>query len=410
MDFDDILEILGDEWGMTLWGCAFEDFLTTDFEIEGGNIIDEYLKRRGWKENPKTRAYMKALRTSIMSLYEVSDVVPGKSLMARDLIRGGEPVIVSEGSATKSLKQWDRIAARIVPVMGENVLAGGLLPFTFQASDMLFDGLRHAFNPKNTKKPPIIKNEDLQTIAYMFSQTWLIDVLERETGMPELQNTDGDDIVFHNVRFPFAPGTLQKDIAARLNTLPALSRESEKCWNWLEENPRQKGRGHNAGRNEELMDSGARILGNLELKGKVLHLATNSSTRAQKGMNMVQQHLGNLIRMPLTEIRTVEQMMSDHAAPSKQHPASAIPPDMAEQVVHQFLDRQYQDVLDQPVGMLGNRSPRQAVKSAAGRQKVAEWLKYLENQSIQTESPTDPMATYSFEWMWRQLGILDLRH
>ena len=65
-----------------------------------------------------------------MSLYEVSEMVPGKSFLARDLIRGGDPVKVSEGTATNTLKQWDRIAARIVPVLGKTVLAGGLLPFS----------------------------------------------------------------------------------------------------------------------------------------------------------------------------------------------------------------------------------------------------------------------------------------
>ncbi|MDE4589014.1 hypothetical protein LOF17_14805 [Sinorhizobium meliloti] len=140
MDFEDIAEILGDDWAMTLWGCAFEDFLTQDFEVEGGNIVDEYLKRRGWKENAQAKNYMKALRTSVMSLYEVSEIVPGKSLAARDLVRGGDPIAVSEGTATSTLKQWDRIAARIVPVMGTNVFAGGLLPFTPQATDALFDG------------------------------------------------------------------------------------------------------------------------------------------------------------------------------------------------------------------------------------------------------------------------------
>jgi hypothetical protein len=34
------------------------------------------------------------------------------------MIRGGEPVRVFERSATRSLKQWDRIAARIVTVLG----------------------------------------------------------------------------------------------------------------------------------------------------------------------------------------------------------------------------------------------------------------------------------------------------
>ncbi|WP_315928392.1 hypothetical protein [Mesorhizobium sp. SP-1A] len=50
MEFDDLAEILSDDWAMTLWGCAFEDFLTQEFDVQGGNIVDEYLKRRGWKE------------------------------------------------------------------------------------------------------------------------------------------------------------------------------------------------------------------------------------------------------------------------------------------------------------------------------------------------------------------------
>lgn len=88
---------------------------------------------------------------------------------------------------------------------------------------------------------------------------------------------------------------------------------------------------------------------------------------------------------------------------------SAIPPEIAEEIVHQFMDSQYRETLDQPVGMLGNKTPRQAAKTPAGRQKVVEWLKYLENQSANQRSPTDPMATYSFEWMWRELGVLELR-
>ncbi|WP_353827906.1 hypothetical protein [Mesorhizobium sp.] len=83
MEFEELAEVLGDDRVMNLWGCAFEDFLTQDFEGEPSNIVDEYLKRRGWKENAQTRAYMGALRTSVMSLYEVSDVVPGQSFMAR---------------------------------------------------------------------------------------------------------------------------------------------------------------------------------------------------------------------------------------------------------------------------------------------------------------------------------------
>ncbi len=66
------------------------------------------------------------------------------------------------------------------------------------------------------------------------------------------------------------------------------------------------------------------------------------------------------------------------------------PPEIEEQAVHELMDRQYRKTLDQPVGMLGDKSPRQAVKTAAGRRKVADWHKYLENQTARQLDPTDP--------------------
>jgi hypothetical protein len=36
------------------------------------------------------------------------------------------------------------------------------------------------------------------------------------------------------------------------------------------------------------------------------------------------------------------------------------------------------------------------------------WLKHLENRSRQPEA-TDPMTTYDFAWLWRELKVEDLR-
>ena len=124
---DDVVSIVGEDLFMsTVWACAFEDFLTREFE-DGANAVDEYLKRRGWKEPASVRAYMAALRNSTMSFYEVSGIVPGESFRARDLARGGEPVLISEQSATRSLKPWDRIAARVVDVGSKMQIGGGVL-------------------------------------------------------------------------------------------------------------------------------------------------------------------------------------------------------------------------------------------------------------------------------------------
>jgi len=43
---------------MTLWCCAFKDFLTRTLKPNQRNIIDDYLKRRGWKESVSNKRYI----------------------------------------------------------------------------------------------------------------------------------------------------------------------------------------------------------------------------------------------------------------------------------------------------------------------------------------------------------------
>src|SRR3546814_11786335 len=99
---------------------------------------------RGWNESGPTKIYLRALRSSVMSLHEVSEVEPGSGFLVRDLIRGGEPLRVSERSASQTLKQWDRIGARVVQVGGKHLLSGGVLSFTMEAAEALVADLRRS--------------------------------------------------------------------------------------------------------------------------------------------------------------------------------------------------------------------------------------------------------------------------
>src|SRR5437899_5278075 len=136
---DGLADAVGNDHASQLWGCVFEDFLASGLD-DGGNIVDDYLKRRGWKESVPNKRYMASLRSSVMSLYEVSDIVRDQSFLARDLLRGGEPVRVSEKTGTRQLKQWDRLAARIVKVGSKFEMAGGLLAFTHEPSELIRKG------------------------------------------------------------------------------------------------------------------------------------------------------------------------------------------------------------------------------------------------------------------------------
>jgi len=435
--FEDIGDILGPHHATALWGCAFEDFLTRTLEPDGRNIVDDYLKRRGWKETGPNRRYMQALRGSVMSLYEVSGIVPGEAFLARDLVRGGEPVRVSERSATQSLAQWERIGARVVELDGKLILGGGLLPFTHEAAEEVVQVFKTTRTRARRELGKLAKDEGIagavrpdpravdrlvfEGAAPVFTNLWLADVLPRamDPVLPTLVNSEGDEIAFHTVHYAFRPGTTADMVRERLRTVEAFDEASETFWNWIEaERAPAKSSGARRGAKPVAgkartfsvkLDDRAVVLGNIELSDDAVSLSANSRSRAEHGQALLTAPLGKLVRAPLTQIQTVEQLVASRPA-RETAPADEIPPDVQASIVHETLDSHYRAALDQPLNMLGGKTPRACARTKAGREKVAGWLKLLESQSSRRgRDADDPMGSYDFGWMWTELGIADLR-
>jgi hypothetical protein len=73
-------------------------------------------------------------------------------------------------------------------------------------------------------------------------------------------------------------------------------------------------------------------------------------------------------------------------------------------------NRHYRHCLDEPIPALDNKTPRQRVRSKAGRAKVVAWLKYLENAELhRTGADTQGTRPYDFTWMWEDLKLTDYR-
>jgi hypothetical protein len=121
---------------------------------------------------------------------------------------------------------------------------------------------------------------------------------------------------------------------------------------------------------------------------------------------MLEAALAGLVRAPLAERADLDQMLAEQRGNSS--PPSGLSPEQERAVVRQTLDDHYRSVIDERIPMLGNRSPRAAVRTLKGRHKVVDWLKMLENHSASL-GDGDPMAGYDFGWMWRELGIEEFR-
>jgi hypothetical protein len=422
---DDIVSTVGEDLFMsTVWACAFEDFLTREFE-DGANAVDAYLKRRGWKEPASVRTYMAALRNSTMSLYEVSDIVPGESFRARDLARGGEPVLVSERSATRSLKPWDRIAARVVQVGSKMQIGGGVLLLETGTAETCIEALHELRKRSRPKQRRLLKavrqvvgetaaaelasTGTLRTTSPMFTAFWLVDLIERARGpeFPDLRNFEGDELLHCEAHYPFAAGTTCDHIQTVLDARSEFCRVDATFWNWISlKKPAANVSSHKSLTFETRLDDGTLVLGGVELRADALVLAANSRRRCDLGCTLLSALLGERVGKLSLKTETVDQML----ASAREEPQELdIPEQERCAIIHDYLDRHYTDVLDQPVPVLGGKSPRAAVRTASGRIKVAGWLKMMENSTAKSADHNSALAIYDFGWLWNELGIDELR-
>lgn len=397
-------ELLGERI-RDLLHCAFEDLVST-IDEDGSNIVDDYIKRRGWKEGASTRAYMQAMRNSLMSIYEVSEIVPGASFQARDLILGGAPVLVSERSATRALRPWDRLAARLVTINGKTVMTGAALMLTPEAGQRALDDIARVRNELGAERLRDDPELDaaltafvLKTGAPIISAAWLRDLLERLLGHrpASLANAEGDPIEFLFVHYRLRRGVTQARIRAALDNVPDIRPDGRNFWNLLLPDGIERRSPRSANRlqlDSAMLDTGEDVYADIDLNGRDLNVLVNSRARAEDVIVRLAGPLDGLVGEPIIE----EEAEVDELLPE----AMADLPEEARQGLQDYLRNHYLKVLDEPLPRLGDRTPRDAVKTEAGRREVADWLKLLENHHA---SGNDTGVSYDPGWLWDELKL-----
>jgi len=423
-----IQELDGADYMDMLNGMMLEDFFSCRFEPGGENVIDDYLKHRGWRESVRGRRYLEQLRDSVLSLYEVVELERGKYCDVKDLIRNTKPVRVYERMGTQNLVKWDRLAARIVKLDGKNYFTGGILPLQHEVSNDLLEHLNQLrkeleANLKKRKKRvtkdkpeqalPIIDAETqiLRDACPVITLAWLVNIFGAlQQPFPKLTNTSGDELAFTDTYFPYNSEDRNLIIQCLHDAVDWIPDDDEGL-RWVL-HPRKNmdaTKNRSSGLAIETFQGGENtIYGSLVIKPQQISLTANSLERTEQGKKLLQTLLNDLIGEPLTKIETPEQILSktdeQTMRSSGQSMSSEIDPEIEAVVIQKMLDTHYRKCLDEKIPALDDKTPRQCVKNKAGRKKVIEWLKYLENQE-QRRANKKNMAPYDSSWMWQELKI-----
>ncbi len=409
-------------------GLAFEDFASRPATEVAPNVVDDYLKRRGWRESPSGRRYLTQLRNSVLSLYEVLDVDRGRSVVVRDLLRGGGRTRVHEKLGTEHLVRWDRLAARVVEMGGRPVFTGGLMHFGPEPADAVLALLERAparvrewlvaqrdhdrQSPAATS-PPDFVDAFVRERCASFTEAWLVDfVSRRDSPLPELVNRDGEALLFGEVRFPVEQ-THRSGIEAALDAADDWVRRPTDgpTWTWIDEAPSSSSPDRGLSIRSETED-GQPILGMAELRDNALMFTANSRERTERGTGALESLLERRIGRPTTSYQAPEAMRARGEDAIDEEPAGSEVPELDEETkrlaIAQVKDNHYRRVLDEPVPALGGKSPRACARSKRHRHEVVAWLKHLENLELRAAARQDPGA-YDVGWIWEELGLGEFR-
>ncbi|MBN1847772.1 MAG: DUF2384 domain-containing protein [Deltaproteobacteria bacterium] len=200
---------------------------------------------------------------------------------------------------------------------------------------------------------------------------------------PQIQNTDGDPLEFHRLIYEISSSAEE-----------ALEKLSGLCVTMTPEEIRQEAKQDASGRilkvefswdrlgqtmNQELPNT---VLGHIAIKGRRLTAEVNSKQRADVFRREMDQRLGDLAHFKVDEIQdttSAMKRMEKKIAGNERPDDSELmrDPEIREQM-SEFLAQHWENWINEKIPALGGKTPKQAVKSADGREAVEVLLKEAE--------------------------------
>lgn len=320
----------------------------------------------------EARQWLQLLAGHPMGVYEVQEAVPGEGLWVKDVATSrSRRLWVAERSASQSLNRWDILGARLVPVGEEWQLSGAAYPIPRDELPGLKADLRAAKRAGDRPSAPIIT-------------CWLRSITTPPPPLPRLVDAgSGEPLLLVTDHYDV---TDWEELVAALARQPDVEGDRENGWGWLEEVEGQAFR-----RSKLALNPG---------KANRLEVFARTLRRAEEGSVWLRQVAGQTLTYRTREIAdpiaTLQQRPPGGEKPAP--PATIpLPPE-----IHREVYRRWPE---QPIPALGGLTPREAIRTRAGRLQVVELLKEYE-QLEERSARASGHQPASFRFLWDELGIL----
>jgi hypothetical protein len=394
----------------------FAAWVTYERKLEGRVLADWYLEERGRHLMTHERAWLTAQLASWLSVWEVVEVEPGKSIRLRDKLTGAERT-VSEVSGSRTLSPHLLVLARVVDHDGLSLLIGmHPSPLAPEAGQDTLDLIRTELGLAKTATPDELRAGDRPTRLIEIWQDAVEDIESRP--LPRLQNTDGEDLVLIEDRYKLvgakARATVEAELAKLRDVHPPEPGERRGRYRVVRENAP----------GAAMQDT---LLASIAVKARGLVVETNSRQRADILRGRLASLCGDRVRFehreekdpfemgtlggfpnPPAPLRSRQSRLAPHAteamAEQADRPERAAPRPEGPEVdalLRDFKARHYATWPDDSLPALDGLTPREAAAQPKYRARLDTLLKEMEYH----ESQEPPGRRFDFGPIRRSLGL-----
>ena len=332
-------------------------------DAQGQRILDHFLLRHGRDLAPAETAALACLKQARLSLWSVEAVHEGVGLELLDLLDDHDGrVQVREISASFDLRRGDVVCGWLVELGDHVEMTGAAVQVPAPHQEHMLSVLRRVREESKQEHPDLPATQLLNPHTGVILRA--LQAAITATPPPQLATSDGKELVFCKAHFRVLTEG-EESVRHRLSAHKDIESDGDGL-TWL-------GDTGQAG-------IGKTVLGQITMEPGGLLLETVSRERLERGKQRLATRLPALLLHKLDTIEDPAQAMAE--APKQAQRRAAPPTEVEEAVMAEVLRTHYAKWPDTPLPALCGKTPRQAIKTRAGRRNVEQLLGEIERSTL----------------------------
>ena len=355
-------------------------------------VVAGFLRRNSRQVDSLTKRYLENAQREPLTFWQVEAVEPGKGLLLRDFVTERE-FFVHEVSGTRVIKKWDIVFGQVVGIDEEYILSA-TGPYTLPSSRFREHITAFTDRIKRVKGPSIDPTGLLEyDVDFIMCYLRCVEEILNPT-LPEIRNTDGEELVFTTSRYAFSPEN-RMHIIAKLNSMRNVEHrgddEEETEYAWAVENKK-----------EPMLEGITK--GHITVGPDYIRTECNSQNRDERLKDRLLRYLGELVEYKLTSHKPFD--LDELPESQEREEPGALDlgalSDEARQQVAGFVEQMHMKWADEKIPALENKTPREAVKTKEGREKVLGLINDWENSQLRN---SNSQFQFDFNKLRMVLGV-----